>query len=137
MPQTDRYRFDSKSLLITGGSQGIGAATAHLAARRGAKVMIASPDKEKLEHVTHDIRKSGGVCDWVLCDITQPQQVEAMVLSIDPERERISLGVKQLAQDPFSEYIATNPKGTIVKGTVKEVDARGARTAFGSAEASC
>jgi small subunit ribosomal protein S1 len=44
------------------------------------------------------------------------QQVEAMVLSIDPERERISLGIKQLAQDPFSEYIATNPKGTIVNG---------------------
>jgi small subunit ribosomal protein S1 len=54
------------------------------------------------------------------------QQVEAMVLSIDPERERISLGIKQLAQDPFSEYIATNPKGTIVTGVVKEVDARGA-----------
>ena len=54
------------------------------------------------------------------------QQVEAMVLSIDPERERISLGIKQLAQDPFSEYIATNPKGTIVRGVVKEVDARGA-----------
>ena len=54
------------------------------------------------------------------------QQLEAMVLSIDPERERISLGIKQLAQDPFSEYIATNPKGTIVKGVVKEVDARGA-----------
>jgi small subunit ribosomal protein S1 len=54
------------------------------------------------------------------------QQVEAMVLSIDPERERISLGIKQLAQDPFSEWIATNPKGTIVKGVVKEVDARAA-----------
>src|SRR6187549_1264802 len=54
------------------------------------------------------------------------QTVEAMVLSIDPERERISLGIKQLAQDPFSEYIATNPKGTIVRGVVKEVDARGA-----------
>jgi small subunit ribosomal protein S1 len=54
------------------------------------------------------------------------QQVEAMVLSIDPERERISLGIKQLAQDPFSEYIATNPKGSVVKGTVKEVDARAA-----------
>jgi small subunit ribosomal protein S1 len=54
------------------------------------------------------------------------QQLEAMVLSIDPERERISLGIKQLAKDPFSAYIADNPKGTIVKGTVKEVDARGA-----------
>ena len=54
------------------------------------------------------------------------QQLEAMVLSIDPERERISLGIKQLAEDPFSAYIAENPKGTVVKGVVKEVDARGA-----------
>jgi small subunit ribosomal protein S1 len=54
------------------------------------------------------------------------QQVEAMVLTIDPERERISLGIKQLAKDPFSSYIAENPKGTIVKGVVREVDARGA-----------
>jgi small subunit ribosomal protein S1 len=54
------------------------------------------------------------------------QQLEAMVLSIDPERERISLGIRQLAKDPFSAYIAENPKGTIVKGVVKEVDARGA-----------
>ncbi len=60
------------------------------------------------------------------------QQVEAMVLSIDPERERISLGIKQLAQDPFSEYIATNPKGTIVRGVVKEVDARGAVIELGN-----
>jgi small subunit ribosomal protein S1 len=53
------------------------------------------------------------------------QQLEAMVLSIDPERERISLGVKQLAKDPFSGYIADNPKGSIVRGVVREVDARG------------
>jgi small subunit ribosomal protein S1 len=54
------------------------------------------------------------------------QTVEAMVLSIDPERERISLGVKQLAKDPFSTWIAEHPKGTIVKGKVREVDAKGA-----------
>ena len=54
------------------------------------------------------------------------QLLEAMVLSIDPERERISLGVKQMAKDPFSGYIAENPRGTVVIGTVKEVDARGA-----------
>jgi small subunit ribosomal protein S1 len=54
------------------------------------------------------------------------QTLEAMVLSIDPERERISLGIKQLAKDPFSAWIAENPKGSIVRGTVKEVDARGA-----------
>ncbi len=54
------------------------------------------------------------------------QTVEAMVLAIDPERERISLGIKQLAKDPFSGWIAEHPKGTIVNGTVREVDAKGA-----------
>ena len=54
------------------------------------------------------------------------QQVDAMVLSIDPERERISLGIKQLAKDPFSAYIAEHPKGSIVVGVVREVDAKGA-----------
>lgn len=53
-------------------------------------------------------------------------EIEAVVLAVDPERERISLGVKQLDQDPFSSYIALNPKGSIVKGKVKEVDAKGA-----------
>ncbi len=53
-------------------------------------------------------------------------KLEAVVLAVDPERERISLGVKQMDQDPFSTYVAANPKGSIVKGIVKEVDARGA-----------
>jgi small subunit ribosomal protein S1 len=54
------------------------------------------------------------------------QTVEAQVLAIDPERERISLGIKQLAKDPFSAWIAEHPKGTIINGTVREVDAKGA-----------
>ncbi|MEZ5529946.1 MAG: 30S ribosomal protein S1 [Porticoccaceae bacterium] len=53
-------------------------------------------------------------------------EVETVILSIDPERERISLGMKQLSDDPFSSYVAENDKGTIVIGTVKEVDAKGA-----------
>lgn len=53
------------------------------------------------------------------------EEVEAVVLSVDPERERISLGVKQLAQDPVSNWVAANPKGTIVSCTAKEVDAKG------------
>jgi small subunit ribosomal protein S1 len=60
------------------------------------------------------------------------QLIEAMVLSIDPERERISLGVKQLAKDPFSGYVAENPRGSIVVGTVTEVDARGALIDLGN-----
>ena len=54
------------------------------------------------------------------------EEIEAVVLAVDPERERISLGIKQLDQDPFATYMASHPRGSIVKGTVKEVDARGA-----------
>jgi small subunit ribosomal protein S1 len=54
------------------------------------------------------------------------QTVEAIVVAIDPERERISLSVKQLAKDPFSTWIAEHPKGSIVRGLVREVDAKGA-----------
>ena len=48
-----------------------------------------------------------------------------MVLSVDPERERISLGVKQTEDDPFNAYLADKKKGTIVNGTVSAVDAKG------------
>ena len=54
------------------------------------------------------------------------QEVEAMVLSIDPERERISLGIKQIEKDPFASFIADKPKGSIVSGTVVSVDAKAA-----------
>lgn len=54
------------------------------------------------------------------------EELEAMVLGIDVERERISLGVKQMTGDPFSNYASTHEKGNIVKGTVKSVDAKGA-----------
>ena len=54
------------------------------------------------------------------------EEIEAMVLSIDVERERISLGIKQLEGDPFNSFVATNEKGTRVDGTVKSIDAKGA-----------
>ena len=53
-------------------------------------------------------------------------EVETVILAIDPERERISLGIKQLEQDPFQNYLATHEKGGSVLGIVKEVDAKGA-----------
>jgi len=53
-------------------------------------------------------------------------EIETVILSVDPERERISLGVKQLEQDPFAMYVQDNDKGTVVKGIVKSVDAKGA-----------
>ncbi|OZB37471.1 MAG: 30S ribosomal protein S1 [Halothiobacillus sp. 15-55-196] len=54
------------------------------------------------------------------------EEIEAVVIAIDPERERISLGLKQLENDPIGDYTADNQKGKIVNGTVREVDARGA-----------
>jgi len=59
------------------------------------------------------------------------QEIEAAVLAIDAERERISLGIKQLDKDPFSAWLADHPKNSIVKGTVTEVDARGATVDLG------
>jgi small subunit ribosomal protein S1 len=52
------------------------------------------------------------------------EELETVVLAIDPERERISLGVKQLDKDPFSLFMSEHPKGSIVKGMLEEVDAK-------------
>jgi len=59
------------------------------------------------------------------------EEIEAVVLSVDPERERISLGVKQLDTDPFASFVAANPKGSIVKGTVREVEPKAATVDLG------
>ncbi len=59
-------------------------------------------------------------------DYKKGQEVEAIVLAVDPERERISLGIKQMDRDPFSNFVADNTKGSIVKGIVTSVDAKGA-----------
>ncbi|MCJ8351329.1 30S ribosomal protein S1 [Moritella sp.] len=53
-------------------------------------------------------------------------EITAVVLQVDPERERISLGIKQIDEDPFNEYLANNKKNAIVNGTVSSVDAKGA-----------
>src|SRR5690606_31438155 len=57
--------------------------------------------------------------------------LEAVVLSVDAARERISLGIKQMEQDPFSEFVGVHQKGALLKGTVTEVEQRGARIDLG------
>jgi small subunit ribosomal protein S1 len=57
-------------------------------------------------------------------------EVEALVLSIDVERERISLGIKQLSGDPFNNFVASHDKGSVVKGVVKVIDPKGAVVAL-------
>ncbi len=58
-------------------------------------------------------------------------EIEAVVLSVDPERERISLGIKQLDKDPFANFVAEYTKGSIVSGVVREVDAKAAVVELG------
>ena len=59
------------------------------------------------------------------------QEVEAIVLAVDVERERISLGIKQLDGDPFATFTSVNDKGSVVTGKVKTVDAKGAEIDLG------
>ncbi|MHB1229606.1 MAG: 30S ribosomal protein S1 [Halothiobacillus sp.] len=60
------------------------------------------------------------------------EEIEAVVIAIDPERERISLGLKQLESDPIGDFSSDNQKGKIISGTVREVDARGAVVDLGN-----
>ena len=62
----------------------------------------------------------------VLRNFKKGDTLDAVVLAVDPERERISLGLKQMEQDPFGQYMAAHPKGSKVEGVVREVDAKGA-----------
>ncbi len=59
-------------------------------------------------------------------DFKKGDEITAIVLQVDPDRERISLGLKQIAEDPFADYLSMHHKGSLVSGTVTEVDARGA-----------
>ena len=71
-----------------------------------------------------DISWNGG--EEVVREYKKGDEITAVVLQVDPERERISLGVKQIEADPFNNYLDANKKGAIVKGKVTEVDAKGA-----------
>lgn len=61
----------------------------------------------------------------VIRNYKKGDELEAVVLAVDSDRERISLGVKQASGDPFSDYVAANGKGTVVQGVVREADAKG------------
>ena len=66
-----------------------------------------------------------GTGEDAVSEYKKGDEIHAVVLSVDPERERISLGVKQTEDDPFNAYLADKKKGTIVHGTVSAVDAKG------------
>ncbi len=62
----------------------------------------------------------------LVSNYSKGQELDVVILNIDAEKERISLGIKQLSEDDFMSYASSNKKGSIVKGTIAEVDARGA-----------
>ena len=64
--------------------------------------------------------------DQIVSNYSKGQELDVVILNIDAEKERISLGIKQLTSDNFSQYVSANTKGSIVKGSVTEVDAKGA-----------
>jgi small subunit ribosomal protein S1 len=64
--------------------------------------------------------------DQIVSNYSKGQELDVVVLNIDAEKERISLGIKQLISDNFSKYASSNSKGSIVKGTIAEVNAKGA-----------
>jgi small subunit ribosomal protein S1 len=81
-----------------------------------------------LVHLSDISWEEGG--DQALRRYQKGDELETVVLSVDPERERISLGVKQLDKDPFSAFVAAHEKGSVVTGTVTELDAKGATLAL-------
>lgn len=64
--------------------------------------------------------------DQIVSNYSKGQELDVVILNIDAEKERISLGIKQLTSDIFSLYVSANTKGSIIKGSVREVDAKGA-----------
>ena len=64
--------------------------------------------------------------DEAIRNFKKGDEVDAVVLAIDTDKERISLGIKQLDGDPYTSYIATHEKSSVVRGIVRSVDARGA-----------
>ena len=61
-----------------------------------------------------------------LSKLKKSEEIEAIIINADAEKQRISLGLKQLSDDPFQNYLSNNPKNTIVKGVIQEIDERNA-----------
>ncbi|WP_281064674.1 30S ribosomal protein S1 [Abyssogena phaseoliformis symbiont] len=78
-----------------------------------------------------DISREKQSSDQLVSSYSKGQELEVVILNIDAEKERISLGIKQLSEDDFMQYVSANSKGSIVKGVIMEVDLRGAVISLG------
>ena len=135
---------------MRGGTRGDGVAGSHGLGRRAGRSNLERGDRVKgpIKSITDFgvfVGLAAGIDGLVhLSDLSwnepgetavrnykKGQEVEAIVLAVDVDRERISLGIKQLDSDPFTTFVSINDKGAIVTGKVKTVDAKGAEIDLG------
>ena len=99
--QTDPFDLAGRVALVTGGSRGIGRAIAHLLARHGATVAVASRKIEGCESVAAEIRAAGGAASAHACHIGEPAQISATLAGIDERHGRLDILVNNAATNPY------------------------------------
>lgn len=124
-PVHDPFSVAGKSVIVTGGGTGIGAAIARVFSERGAKVLIASRNGEHLGPVAKALRDDGGVVESITCDVRDPDQVEAMVDRAEEEFGGVDVMVnnhgasfyaraEDLSPNGFATIVAINLNGTFI-----------------------
>lgn len=121
----DPFSVAGKSVIVTGGGTGIGAAIARVFSERGAKVLIASRNGEHLAPVAKALRDDGGVVESVTCDVRDPDQVEGMVdraeelfggvdVMINNHGASFYARAEELSPNGFATIVAINLNGTFL-----------------------
>ncbi|MDA1188360.1 MAG: glucose 1-dehydrogenase [Chloroflexi bacterium] len=103
-------RLQNKVALVTGGNMGIGQAVAELMAREGAKVVISARGEDLGRKVVEGIRKSGGEAVFVKCDVTQPDQVEALIASTVSTYGRLDCAINNAGYEGKRHRLADLPE---------------------------
>jgi len=124
-PVHDPFSVAGKSVIVTGGGTGIGAAIARVFSERGAKVLIASRNGEHLGPVAKALRDGGGVVESITCDVRDPDQVETMVDRAEQEFGGVDVMInnhgasfyaraEELSPNGFATIVAINLNGTFL-----------------------
>jgi 3-oxoacyl-[acyl-carrier protein] reductase len=119
------FRFEGRTALITGASQGIGAAVARVLAGRGARVVLAARSRERLDALAAEIEAAGGVACALPLDLSDPASIEAAVSSLDGEMAAVDVLVNtagvtadglllRMSQEQWERVLRTNLTGTFV-----------------------
>ena len=119
------FRFDGKTALISGASQGIGAATARALAERGARVVLAARNRERLDQLAGEIAAAGGEALALPLDLADPDSIEAAVASLEGEMAAVDILVNnagvtddglllRMSREQWQRVLDTNLTGTFV-----------------------